>query len=53
MIVYIYNKKDNTKIATVKNCVSVFSDKEEFLIIAEGGTKTINKKGIKLVVYGF
>lgn len=54
MLVYIYDKKTNEKLETFKNCMGIISDKKKFLIITEDDkTKEIEKKAIKLVVYGF
>lgn len=53
MIVYVYDKKSNVKVDTIKNVFRVASNEEDFKIHTEKGIESVPKKGIKLVVYGF
>lgn len=53
MIVYVYEKKTNTKIETIKNVFRISSDKDSFKLHDEEGVKRIDKENIKLVVYAF
>lgn len=53
MIVYVYDKKSNVKVETIKNVFRVASNEEDFKIHTENGIESVPKKGIKLVVYGF
>ena len=53
MIVYIYDKKTNSKKETYKNVYRISSNKDSFKLHDEEGLKIINKQGVKLVVYGF
>lgn len=53
MIVYVYDKKSNEKVETVKDVYRVSSDKDSFIVHTTDGIEKIQKKGRKLVVYGF
>lgn len=53
MIVYVYDKKTNEKVETIKDVFRVSANKDNFVVHNNGETINIPKKGIKLVVYGF
>lgn len=53
MIVYIYDKKTNSKKETIKNVYRISSNKDNFHVHTDEGLKQVQKQGIKLVVYGF
>lgn len=53
MVVYIYDKKTNKKIETVKDVTRVSSCKEHFRLYTPEGITPVDKQGVKLVVYGF
>ena len=53
MLVYIYNKRTNEKVETIKNVEGILSKETTFKIKTADGFKEVEKKNIKLVVYGF
>lgn len=53
MIVYIYDKRTNEKKESYNDVYRIASNEKEFIVHTPEGKETIQKKGIKLVVYGF
>ena len=53
MVVYIYDKKTNKKVETVKDVYRVASCDTHFRLYTPDGITPVDKQGIKLVVYGF
>lgn len=53
MFVYVYDTKTNEKRLTIKDVVFISSLDKVFFIETKNGDVTIEKDGVKIMVYGF